>query len=74
MNAVLPFSSLGGDMNDVIQVNVLLTDIANYARMNEIYTEYFTAEEKPARVARAVDALPLGANIEIEALAFLLQE
>ena len=68
--------SLGGDMTNVIKVTVLLSDISDYPSMNKIYSEYFCSAtaEKPARAAFAVEALPLGAKIEIEAVAVLGNE
>ncbi len=56
------------DMKDVVKVTVLLTDISNFAVVNDVYAEFFEAPY-PARSAFAVTALPKGANIEIEAIA-----
>lgn len=50
----------------VIKATVFLTDMDDYAAMNEIYTGYF-AEPRPARTCVAVAGLPLGALVEIEA-------
>lgn len=58
----------GLTMQNVVKVTVLLADINNFAAVNEIYSEFFTAPY-PARSAFAVAALPKGANIEIEAIA-----
>lgn len=58
----------GLDMSSVVKVTVLLADISNFAAVNEVYAEFFTAPY-PARSAFAVAALPKGANIEIEAIA-----
>ena len=58
----------GLTMQNVVKVTVLLADISNFAAVNEIYSEFFTAPY-PARSAFAVAALPKGANIEIEAIA-----
>ena len=57
------------DMNDVIKTTIFLSDINNFAKFNEIYGTYFT-EPYPARSAIQVAALPKGALIEIEAIAF----
>lgn len=51
--------------NDIIKATVLLADIDNYAIMNDIYGAFF-ADQKPARSAYAIDALPRGAAVEIE--------
>jgi len=53
---------------DVIKVNVYLTDMANFSKMNIIYEEQFEMH-KPARTTVAVAGLPLGAIIEIECIA-----
>ena len=49
---------------------MFLTDIDDFARMNEIYVEAF-GDHRPARSAVAVSALPIGAVIEVEAWAFV---
>ena len=53
---------------NVVKTTCLLSDIANFASMNEIYAKYFT-QECPARAAFAVKDLPLGALVEIEVVA-----
>ncbi len=53
---------------DIVKVNVYLTDMANYSKMNIIYEEQFGAH-KPARTTVAVTALPLGAIFEMECIA-----
>ncbi len=58
----------GAGMNDVVKVTVYLTDIGDFGAVNEVYSEFFS-EPYPARAAFAVNALPKGAPIEIEAIA-----
>ncbi len=58
----------GLTMRDVVKVTVLLTDINDFAAVNEVYAEFFE-DPYPARSAFAVAALPKGADIEIEAIA-----
>jgi 2-iminobutanoate/2-iminopropanoate deaminase len=53
---------------DVVKSTCLLSDIDNFAAMNEIYGRYYP-ENSPARAAYAVVKLPLGALIEIETIA-----
>jgi 2-iminobutanoate/2-iminopropanoate deaminase len=53
---------------DVVKVNVYLTDMANYSKMNTIYEAQF-GTHKPARTTVAVAGLPLGALFEIECIA-----
>ena len=60
--------SAGASMRDVIKTTVFLVDMDDYAEMNAIYCEAF-GDHRPARSAVAVAALPLGAQIEIEAWA-----
>ncbi len=55
-------------LDDVIKTTVFLTDIEDYAEMNQIYVEEF-GNHRPARSAVAVNALPIGAVVEIEAWA-----
>lgn len=60
----------GATRADVVKCNVYLTDVADFAAMNEVYTEYF-GEAKPARTTVAVAALPLpGGKVEIDAIAY----
>ena len=52
----------------VVKVNVYLTDMANFAAMNEVYARMFNTPY-PARTTVAVAGLPLGAQVEIEMVA-----
>jgi len=53
---------------NVVKSTVFLTDLANFAGMNEIYAKYFT-ENFPARSTIQVAGLPKGASVEIEVIA-----
>jgi 2-iminobutanoate/2-iminopropanoate deaminase len=53
---------------DVVKSTVLLSDIANFAIMNEVYGKYYTTNP-PARAAYQVANLPLGVMVEIETIA-----
>ncbi|MBB6612258.1 RidA family protein [Pontibacter sp. Tf4] len=64
--AVLKAAGLTPD--DVVKVNVFLTDMANFSAMNEVYKTQFS-EPYPARTTIGVAALPLGAQVEIEMIA-----
>ena len=55
-------------LDDVVKVNVYLTDIRDFAEMNDVYAKHF-APPYPARTTVAVAALPLGAQVEMEAIA-----
>lgn len=58
----------GLSFKNVVKTTCLLTDMNNFGVVNEIYGRYFT-EELPARAAFAVVQLPVGAMVEIEAIA-----
>ena len=60
----------GSSLDKVIKCTVFLADINDFAAVNEVYKEFFD-EHKPARSAIQVAALPLGASVEIEAIASL---
>ncbi|GAA0655640.1 MULTISPECIES: RidA family protein [Rheinheimera] len=55
----------GGSLNDMVKVNIFLTDLSNFATVNEIMSKHFSAPY-PARAAVQVSALPRGAQIEID--------
>lgn len=55
--------------SDVVKTNVYLADIADWARLNQPYVDFF-GDPLPARTTLAVAALPGGARVEIEAWAF----
>ncbi|MBR4854759.1 MAG: RidA family protein [Alistipes sp.] len=58
----------GYDYADVAKVTVLLDDIGDFAAMNGVYATFFT-EQMPARVCYEVAKLPMGAKVEIDAIA-----
>jgi len=58
----------GYNYSDVVKSTCLLSEIADFKAMNEVYGQFYT-EKKPARAAFAVKDLPLGALIEIETVA-----
>jgi 2-iminobutanoate/2-iminopropanoate deaminase len=53
---------------NVVKTTVFLTNLADFAAMNEVYAKYFTTDF-PARSTVQVSALPRGANVEIEVIA-----
>lgn len=55
----------GGGLNDMVKVNIFLTDLSQFATVNEIMSQYF-AEPYPARAAVQVSALPRASQIEID--------
>ena len=68
LNAQAILRSAGLELSNVVKTTVLLSDIADFAAMNEVYAEFF-GEPYPARSAFAVRALPKGALVEIEMVA-----
>ncbi len=58
----------GYSFNDVVKSTCLLSDMGNFAAMNEVYGKYYP-ENPPARAAFAVKELPLSVMIEIETIA-----
>ena len=64
--AILEAAGLG--LNAVVKTTVFLADMADFAAMNEVYAQFFTAPY-PARSAVAVKTLPKGALVEIECIA-----
>ena len=61
-------AAAGADMRNVVKTTVLLADIADFAAMNAVYAEFFTAPY-PARAAFQAAALPKNAKVEIECVA-----
>ena len=60
----------GGDLKDIVKLNVYLTDLGNFALVNEVMARYF-AQPYPARAAVGVAALPKGAAVEMDAILVL---
>lgn len=60
----------GGNLSDVVKLNVFLTDLGHFAKVNEIMARYFSAPY-PARAAIGVAALPRGAQVEMDAVLVL---
>lgn len=55
----------GGSLQDVVKLNVFLTDLNNFAKVNEVMARYFQ-QPYPARAAIGVAALPKGAQVEMD--------
>lgn len=67
MNLRAVCEAAGSGLEGIVKLNVYLTDLGNFAAVNQIMTGYFS-EPYPARAAVGVAALPLGAEIEMEAV------
>ena len=61
-------SSEGLHFGHIIKTTVYLTDLSEFARMNQVYEKFFSST-KPARACVQVAALPKGAKVEIDAIA-----
>jgi 2-iminobutanoate/2-iminopropanoate deaminase len=67
-NVSVILDAAGSGMNNVVKCTVLLDSIADYPDVNAVYSRFFPSDP-PARAAYAVGKLPLGALVEIEAIA-----
>lgn len=63
-------AAAGGSLQDLVKVTIYLVDMKDFEAVNRAYAAYFDLEA-PARACMAVCALPKGARIEIEAVAYL---
>lgn len=59
-----------GTLEDIVKVNIYVTNMDNFSRINKVYGEYFN-EHKPARSLVEVSKLPQNGDIEIEAIAII---
>ncbi len=57
----------GGNLADVVKLNIFLTDLGNFPTVNEVMAQYFQ-EPYPARAAIGVAALPKGVGVEMDAV------
>jgi 2-iminobutanoate/2-iminopropanoate deaminase len=60
----------GSHLSKVVKTTVFMADLSEFAAMNEIYAQFFT-QDAPARSTVQVASLPLGARVEIEAIAVI---
>ncbi|MDO8291579.1 MAG: RidA family protein [Gallionella sp.] len=63
-------TAAGGSMDDVVKINIFLTDLAHFSRVNETMATYFH-QPYPARAAVGVASLPRGALIEADGVMYL---
>ena len=64
-NLLAVANAAGGDLSDVVKLNIFLTDMANFPHVNEVMAEYFQ-QPYPARAAIGVAALPKDAGVEMD--------
>ncbi|MEO1793019.1 MAG: RidA family protein [Pseudomonadota bacterium] len=69
-NLKVVLAGAGLDFSDVVKCVVFLTDMGDFAAVNEVYASYMS-DPAPARSCVAVAALPLGARVEVECVAAL---
>ena len=58
-------NAAGGDLSDIVKLNIFLTDLSNFPQVNEVMAEYFQ-QPYPARAAIGVSALPKDAGVEMD--------
>jgi 2-iminobutanoate/2-iminopropanoate deaminase len=61
----------GADWDKVVKTTVFLTDLQNFAAMNQVYAKYFKEENAPARACVEVSRLPKDVLVEIECIAVI---
>ena len=59
----------GGSLSDIVKLNIFLTDLGNFAALNEVMARYFSAPY-PARAAVGVASLPRDACVEMDAIVY----
>lgn len=57
----------GGNINDIVKINIFLTDLNNFATVNDVMSQYFS-QPYPARAALEISGLPKGVEIEADAV------
>lgn len=61
----------GGDLKDIVKLNIFLTDLANFPTVNEIMADFFS-EPYPARAAIGVASLPKAVGVEMDAVMVII--
>ncbi|ESZ98078.1 Brt1 [Sclerotinia borealis F-4128] len=69
LNLKAILEAAGSSVDNVVKVNVFLTNMDNFAAMNKVYAEFFQKDPRPAGTCVAVHELPLGTDVEIECTA-----
>jgi len=63
-------AAAGGSLNDIVKLNIFMTDLSNFATVNEIMAKHFS-QPYPARAAIEVSALPKGVQVEMDGVMVL---
>ena len=66
-NLIAVAEAAGGNLQDIVKLNIFLTDLSHFPTVNEIMAQYFS-EPYPARAAVGVKELPKGAQVEMDAI------
>jgi 2-iminobutanoate/2-iminopropanoate deaminase len=69
LKAILNAAGIG--FEEVLKCSIFMTDMNNYAAINEVYASYFNDDSAPAREAVQVSALPKGVDVEISCIAIV---
>jgi 2-iminobutanoate/2-iminopropanoate deaminase len=69
LKAILNAAGIG--FEEVLKCSIFMTDMNNYAAINEVYASYFNDDSAPAREAVQVSALPKAVNVEISCIAMI---
>ena len=67
MNLRSVCEAAGGSLDDIVKVNIYMTNLGDFSTVNQVMAEYFS-EPYPARATVGVAALPLGVEVEVEAV------
>ena len=70
-NLIAVVEAAGGNVTNVIRTTIYLTDLNDFAKVNQIYAETFDSNVSPARACVEVSKLPKGGKIEIDCIAWL---
>jgi 2-iminobutanoate/2-iminopropanoate deaminase len=70
-NLAAVLAAAGSGFQHVVKTTIFLTDLADFARVNQVYGTAFDGVQPPARATVQVAALPRGAKVEIEAIALV---
>jgi 2-iminobutanoate/2-iminopropanoate deaminase len=70
-NLLAVLKAAGADFNSVVKSTIFVADMGQFARINEVYGNYFPADSAPARETVEVAALPKYVNVEISVIAHI---
>ena len=70
-NLIAVVQAAGGESSNVIRTTIYLTDLNDFAKVNQIYAETFDSKVSPARACVEVSNLPKGGKVEIDCIAWL---